>query len=224
MHMPTFARLFCLLTLLPLFAAAQITDLRLPISLDADSTDYDGKNSMLLFRGLRISQGNVGIEADEGRATNLDFEDSVWQFKGNVIIDVEGGHIECDTADLSFTNHQLVLATIGGTPATYELTRPGSEEKTYGRAGRMRYDLTSGVIEFADDATVTEAGNKISSNFIVYDINQQRISAQGSADGEDRVKILFTPRESDAARLDELIEGSDAATSQVPATDGEGDP
>ena len=68
-------------------AGAQLTDLRLPISLDADSTDYDGKNSMLMFRGLRLTQGNIGIEADEGRASNLDFENSVWQFIGNVVID-----------------------------------------------------------------------------------------------------------------------------------------
>ena len=33
---------------------------------------------MLMFRGLRLSQGNIGIEADEGRASNLDFEDSIF--------------------------------------------------------------------------------------------------------------------------------------------------
>src|SRR5210317_2134292 len=124
-------RLTAVLLLLPAAAAAQITDLRLPISLDADSTAYDGKRSMLMFRGLRMTQGTIGIEADEGRASNLDFADSVWQFSGNVVIDVENGHIECETADLQFTDHQLTQATIAGTPATFELKRPGSEEPTY---------------------------------------------------------------------------------------------
>ena len=77
------------LCLLNAAVTAQEEDLRLPISLDADSTDYDGKSSMLMFRGLRLSQGNLGIQADEGRASKLDFEDSVWHFSGNVIIDVE---------------------------------------------------------------------------------------------------------------------------------------
>ena len=76
--------------------AAQRDDLRLPISLDADSSEYDGKSTMVVFEGLRLTQGNTGIEADEGRASKLDFEDSVWQLSGNVIIDVENGHIECD--------------------------------------------------------------------------------------------------------------------------------
>ena len=35
-------------------AIAQNDSLRLPISLDADSTDYDGKSSMLVFRGLTL--------------------------------------------------------------------------------------------------------------------------------------------------------------------------
>ena len=67
------------LLLAPVCALAQIGDSRLPISLDADFSDYDGKSSMLTFTGLRLSQGNIGIEADEGRASKLDFEDSVWQ-------------------------------------------------------------------------------------------------------------------------------------------------
>ena len=80
--------------------SAQLNDLRLPISLDADSTDYDGKSSMLVFRGMRLTQGNIGVQADEGLASKLDFEDSVWQFSGNVVIDTDNGRIECDKADL----------------------------------------------------------------------------------------------------------------------------
>ena len=141
------ARALLLLFLLPTVAAAQLNDLRLPISLDADSTDYDGKSAMLMFRGLKLSQGSIGIEADEGRASKLDFEDSVWRFSGNVVIDVEGGHIECEQADLKFVDHQLLLATIEGAPATFELKRPGSDDVTYAEAGKFcrRRSRTGGI-------------------------------------------------------------------------------
>ena len=195
MRRETTVRLITVLLLLPVAAAAQVTDLRLPISLDADSTAYDGKNSMLMFRGLRMTQGTIGIEAEEGRASNLNFEDSVWQFSGNVIIDVENGHIECDSADLNFTNHQLTLATIAGSPATFELKRPGSEDVTYAEAGKLRYDLLAGTIEFSGDAVITEGGNQIASDFLVYNILEQRINAQGSANGEGKVRITYTPKE-----------------------------
>lgn len=198
-------------------ASAQLNDLRLPISLDADSTAYDGKNSMLMFRGLRLSQGNIGIEADEGRASNLDFENSVWQFNGNVVIDVENGHIESDTADLQFVNHQLTLATIGGAPATFEMTRPGSEETTYAEAGKLRYDLLAGTIEFSEDATITEGGNQISSNYLIYNIVEQRINAQGSPDGDGKVRITYTPKDT----TDEADEITEPDESEEPDTDEE---
>ena len=184
-----------LIVLLPTLAFAQDANLRLPISLDADSTDYDGKSSMLMFRGLRLSQGNIGVEADEGRASKLDFQDSVWRFSGNVIIDVNDGHIECDSADLQFTDHKLRLASIQGSPATFRLQRAGSDEVTYAEAGVLRYDLDTGVVEFSGQARITEGGNQISSIFLVYNIREQRIKAQSGGNGDDKVKITYTPAE-----------------------------
>lgn len=182
-------------------SVAQISDLRLPISLDADSTDYDGKTSMLMFRGLRLTQGNIGVQADEGRASKLDFEDSVWRFSGNVVIDTENGHIECDTADLQFAGHLLRVATITGSPATFEMQRPDSDEITYAQAGRLQYDFGAGVVEFSEQAIITEAGNQISSNFLVYDIAKQRINAQSGGDGDPKVKITYTPRDGEIEDL-----------------------
>ena len=176
---------------------AQSSDLRLPISLDADSTDYDGKSSMLMFRGLKLTQGTIGIEADEGRASKLDFEDSVWQFTGNVVIDTDKGHIECDAADLKFAGHQLRRATITGSPATFESRRPESEEKTLAEAARLTYDFVAGSIEFSGNAVISEGGNKISSEFLVYNIAEQRIKAQSGGDEGSRVKITYTPKEGD---------------------------
>lgn len=186
-----------LLLLLPILAAAQESDLRLPISLDADSTDYDGNSEMLVFRGLRLTQGSIGVEADEGRASKLDFQDSVWRFEGNVVIDVDNGHIECDSADLQFLDNTLKLATIIGTPATFEVKRPGSDETTYAEAGTLSYNLETGIVEFSDHAVFTEGGNQIASSFISYNITDRRINAQSSGEGDDKVKITFTPRQED---------------------------
>ncbi len=190
---------------LPALLCAQEADLQLPISLDADSTDYDGKSSMMMFRGLRLSQGKIGVVADEGRASKLDFQDSVWRFEGNVIIDVENGRIECDSADLQFIGHTLRFASIQGSPATFELQRPESDEITYAEAGRLEYDLGTGVVEFSENAVITEGGNQISSNYLVYNITEQRIKAQSSADSDEKVKITYTPIEAEAEKLTKEI-------------------
>jgi len=190
---------------------AQEADLRLPISVDADSMAYDGKNAMLMYYGLKLNQGSIGIEADEGRASNLDFEDSVWEFKGNVVIDVENGHVECDSAHLKFSGHQLQRATITGSPATFEMQRPGSEVATHAEAGRLEYDFESGIIEFSGNATITEGGNQISSNYLVYNIEEQRINARSAGEGEPRVKIIYTPQDSEDGDDEETPQNQDGS-------------
>lgn len=204
---------FVILMLLPGALLAQEASLQLPISLDADSTDYDGKNSMMMFSGLRLSQGPIGVQADEGRASKLDFQDSVWHFEGNVIIDVENGHIECDSADLQFVGHTLRIASIEGSPATFELQRLDGDEVTYAEAGKLEYDLEAGIVEFSDNAVITEGGNQISSNFLVYNITEQRINAQSSADGDDKVKIRYTPVEESAEQAKQAL--SDQLTEEL---------
>jgi len=175
--------------------AAQVNDLdmRLPMDIDADKTTYDGKNSMIIFSGLRLTQGHISIQADEGRATRMELEDSAWQFSGNVVIDIGAGHIECDAAELQFDEFQLKRATVTGSPAKYRLRRSGADDETYAEAGRLSYDVSAGVIEFSDQATITEGGNQISSNVLVYNIAEQRINAQSSGEDEGRVRITYTP-------------------------------
>lgn len=205
-----FSILVALNLFVPGLASAQDYDFRLPISLDADSSYYDGKSTMVMFRGLRLTQGNIGIEADEGRASKLDFEESIWQLSGNVIIDVENGHIECESADLTFTDYTLTLATITGSPATFEMQRPNSPVPTYAEAGRLEYDLNKGIIEFSEQATITENGNRISSSYLVYNIKEQVINAQSGEGGDPKVRITYTPQEASAPEADEDSVDADA--------------
>lgn len=186
----------CFLALLaPVTGIAQVNDLdmRLPMGIDADNTTIDGKNSMIIFNGLRLTQGSVSIQADEGRATRMELEDSSWQFSGNVIIDIGAGHIEAEAAVLMFDEFRLKQAVVTGSPATYDLQRPGTGERTYAEAGRLNYNVDAGVIEFSEEATITEGGNQISSSLLVYNITEQRISAEGSGEEDDRVRITYTP-------------------------------
>ncbi len=183
------------LLLLPLLAYAQVPDLdmRLPMDIDADNTTIDGKNSMIIFSGLRLTQGRVSIQADEGRATRMELEDSYWHFAGNVIIDVGNGRIQCASAELYFDEFRLRNAIVTGSPAIYDLQRPGTDEVTHAEAGRLDYDVDEGVIRFSEEATITEGGNQISSNVLVYNIAEQRINADSTGEEDGRVRITYTP-------------------------------
>ncbi len=200
------------LALLPLAATAQVTDLdlRLPWDIDAESTSFDGKTSMIVFSGLRLSQGRIGIEADEGRATNTEGEDGSWRFTGNVIIDIDNGHIECDSANLTFAQYQLRQAIVTGSPATFELKRPGKDEVTYAEAGKLKYDVDAGIIEFSDDATINEGSNQISSHFLVYNIAEQRINADSNGGEDGRVRITYTPTNGNSNEPDSAPDSADS--------------
>jgi len=191
-NLSTAAALILLIS--PSLATAQIVDLdRLPWTIDSETMSFDGKTSTIIYTGLQFSQGEISIEADEGRATTREQETSTWQFSGNVVIDLNNGRIECDTAVLQFDGSVLHIATVTGKPATFELTRAATDDVTYAEAGSLKYDVVNGIIEFSEEATITESGNEISSNFLVYNILERRINADSSGVGDDRVRITYTP-------------------------------
>ncbi len=173
---------------------------RLPISLDADSSEFDRRNNLMLFRGLRITQGTIGIEADRGQTlfggdSSPDFRDSVWRFEGAVRIDVGTTHILCDSAELTFRDHRLSTAVAAGDPARFRDYRPEEGTTTTGQAGRFEYDLTAGRVTFSGDARISEGSNTIAGDLLVYDVNEQVVTARGR-DGEDsKVSLTIVPEE-----------------------------
>lgn len=186
--------LVCVFAIVALPAKAQVVDLdQLPWTLDSETAVFDGKTATYLYTGLRFSQGNISIESDEGRATNGTEDNRELKFSGNVVIIVNNGRIECDNANLQFTGSTLSSAVVTGAPATYELTRAAADDVTYAEAGRLRYDVAAGIIEFSEDATITESGNQIASNYLLYNINERRIKADSSGSDDDRVRITYTP-------------------------------
>jgi lipopolysaccharide export system protein LptA len=191
-----------MLLMSPSLATAQIVDLdRLPWTIDSETMSFDGKTSTIIYTGLQFSQGQISIEADEGRATTREQENSTWQFSGNVVIDLNNGHIECESAELQFAGSVLNTATVTGKPATFELTRTDADDVTYAEAGNLKYDVVRGIIEFSEQAKITESGNEISSNFLVYNILERRINADSSGVGDDRVRITYTPTDDLAERI-----------------------
>jgi lipopolysaccharide export system protein LptA len=189
-------RLVIAALLLPLVSIAQDSELdlrRLPWDIFAETMDFDGKTSTYIYTGVQFSQGDISIRSDEGRATIGETDLGSWSFEGNVIIDVSGGRIECQSAELFFDGTALAKAVVSGSPATFQMQRSGSDDATHAEAGKLLYDVRKGVIEFSEQATIAESGNQISSNYLVYNINERRISADSSGAEDGRVRLTYTP-------------------------------
>jgi lipopolysaccharide transport protein LptA len=173
---------------------AQIDTSKLPITIDAESTGYLGDQSILTFKDLRLSQGDISISSDKGQASKLDFENSTWKFEGNVKIILKNGKVESSSAFLEFEKHQIKTAIISGNQAIIEFRREGENSPTLAKANRIDYDFEKDIVDFSGDVTIEEDGNQISSDYLVYNINNQTIQAQSNNKDNPKVKITYTPR------------------------------
>lgn len=163
----------------------------LPITVEADSSDFDYRNEALRFTKVRITQGDVRIEAASAVASGLNFEDSRWQFEGAVRITVPGGFLVSDSAAVEFKANRITRADIAGQPAQFEQQR--NDQLARGRASRIDYDLASGNVRLEGDAWLTDGRNEINGPSLVYDLGAQRVVAN-SGQGDQRVRITIKPQ------------------------------
>ena len=163
----------------------------MPITLDADSSDFDYDTNRLVFRGLRMTQGTLGISADLAESDRLDFDDGLWIFTGNVVIESKNTVLFCDEARLKFREHQLQHAELRGVPARFEQRDPETQALTEGRATLILYDVPTGIVQMAEDAWFSDGSNEIFGANITYDLEQRHITADSGESGP--VKILIEP-------------------------------
>ncbi|HEY5624633.1 MAG TPA: LptA/OstA family protein [Gammaproteobacteria bacterium] len=168
-----------------------------PILLDAESSSFDQKNETVVFRSLNITQGDIGIRADEAVASALDFERSEWSFTGNVVITIESAKIEADTAELVFANHGLVTAELRGRPARFEDLSSTREEPISGSANILSYDNTTRVLQMSESARLSEGSNEMTGCNLIYDLNQEQITSGSSGCGEQVVITIVPPASDD---------------------------
>ncbi|MDH4260065.1 MAG: hypothetical protein OEW16_07145 [Gammaproteobacteria bacterium] len=171
-------------------AHAQDRD-RLPITVEARSTDFDYKNSVLVFNDVSIVQGAVRITAERAQASGLDFEDSGWEFSGTVHIKLVDGELASDSARVRFSKGEIQSATVTGTPATFEQRHEA--DLAQGHANRIDYDLGRGTVELAGDAWLSDGRNEITGPTLVYSTGTQRVISR------QQVVITINPREPEPA-------------------------
>jgi lipopolysaccharide transport protein LptA len=169
---------------------------KLPIQLEARSTDFDYKNNTLLFHGVRISQGGLSIEADEGTATGLDFKSSHWLFRGHVRIVVPGGLLSSDEARIAFAANLIASAEITGDPADFEQKR--GKDIARGHARHIVYEPAAGTVRLTEDAWLSDGTNEIHGETLVYNMRDQRVLANPNEQGSQPVRITINPKQSEA--------------------------
>ena len=164
----------------------------LPISVEAQSSDFDYKNGVLVFTRVVITQGDARVEADRATATGLNFESSRWRLEGNVRIRAEGGSLSSDLATVSFENDEISVAQVVGAPASFAQQR--GNRSAEGRARQIDYDLTSGRVRLSGDAWLSDGSNQITGSTLVYSMREERVVAEAGEQGGQPVRITINPK------------------------------
>ena len=184
-----------LATLLACGAAAAPYDTQAPINLEAASSDFDYRNNTLVFRQIRITQGQLTVEADEANATGLEFANASWTLKGDVRITVPDGKLAANDAVVSFRDNQIARAVVRGKPASFEQRLKESGQLARGRADAIEYDVRNGTVQLSGDAWLSDGQNEIRGSTLIYDIARQRVAANPGATTPGGVRITINPKE-----------------------------
>jgi len=188
-----------MLALLALLAAAQARAAappQQPILFDAQSSEFDLKNNNAIFRKVRIAQGTTTISADQGqttKGTGISFDDSLWVFKGNVKITVNGGQLTSDDAEINFRRKALATAVVNGKPAAFEQRVAKTGKVAHGHADSIDYDAGKGVVHLSKNAWLSDGQTEIRGDSLKYDVLAQLIKSEGSDSGAQRVHIVIAP-------------------------------
>jgi lipopolysaccharide transport protein LptA len=168
----------------------------LPIVINANSSDFSYETRKLVFEGLRLDQGDFSIEADKAETDELDFNDGIWIFTGNVVFQTADATMRCETAELTFNNHELTLADMRGGPAWFEQTGEDGNINS-GEASSIIYRLRAGTLELNDKAKFSDGTNKVSGDLITYDMQGRHLRADAGTSGPVKIRIEPPDRNKD---------------------------
>lgn len=187
------ALLTLLLLPLSLAHAAPLQKSTANIVVESDSAEVDAVSKKIVLPKVRIAQDGYVIQADEARATGLNFENSEWVFSGQVKITTPDGFSTADRATVLFAQNQITQLHITGAPATFEQHDPEKQTLAQGRAGNIDYDLQKNTVRLSKQAWVKYGQNEASSNALVYDVNTKSVVASRDEQQGERVRITINP-------------------------------
>jgi lipopolysaccharide export system protein LptA len=168
-----------------------------PINLDAQSSELDLRTNNVYFRKVRIAQGANSVTADQGQATREalggNFDNSLWTFRGNVKITMQGGLLTADEAQVDFAKKLLSKAVAHGKPAEFEQRLEKTGKVAHGHAEDIDYDAAKGIVRLTKNAWLTDGQNEVRGESLKYNVLAQSIIADAAEQNSQRVHIIITP-------------------------------
>jgi lipopolysaccharide transport protein LptA len=165
------------------------------IVLDAASSQIDYAANRLTFTDVTISQGELRIHADKAVANGvgLRFDDSRWEFSGNVVLQMGRGSLSANETTVRFAGNRIASAQARGSPAQFEQQVATLSKPVRGHAARIDYDIAAQSVRLTQDAWLFDGRNEINSPTLIYNIRDQIARSETRQGSSERVQITIRP-------------------------------
>lgn len=176
--------------------AAELSSAR-AYTWSADVLNSDFRSESLQLSGnVRVTQGDLSIEAQSATATNFRSDNSEWMFNKEVRIRSQQADLTSDTASASFVKGQIATARAEGAPAQFQQNNAPAGGLVRGRAGVIEYDFESGTVRLTDEVWFSNGKDEFRGDVVIYDIRQERVQINPGGQAPGRVQGVIRPRAS----------------------------
>ena len=156
----------------------------------------------------------VYVEAD---SVEIDEKLGVGVYKGAVRF-VQGS-IELFADEVTIHREQKEISKViaKGDQASVRQQLGGAKGEMKAQANRIEYVANQDRIYLYGDARLVQGGDEFKGDYIEYGLQQESVVARSEDNGEERVKIVIQPRESDQSAAQAPVQEPAQAPVQTPA-------
>lgn len=136
-------------------------------------------------RNAPFRMNAVSVEIDQKAGTAL--------YRGNVVMTQGSLRLEADRVEAKMKDGHLVEVTALGKPTRVRARRQEGEEEMLADAERIVYRADTRDLELTGSAYVRQGANEFRAHYILYGLDDQRLSALGSDEQDGRVQAVYYP-------------------------------
>ncbi len=137
-------------------------------------------------------------------------------YKGNVIVTQGSLTLKGDVITVMHPNSELKSVKSVGTPANFKRFSHIDQAWSKGKASSIEYDAIHKTVLLIGDAEVEQPGEHlIKGPRLFYDMTNQTLKAQATANEKGRVSVTFTPANTPTSTPENTSVETDGASSQT---------
>ncbi len=143
--------------------------------------------------GLALSTDSNQPMLIEANSAELDDKNGVSIYRGNVKVTQGTLVLTGETMTVYNSGNDISKVIMEGDPATYRQRPDGKEQDINASARKMEYFKNPDKVILTSDAKVEQEGDILRSEHIVYDIDNDQVTAGGD-NPNHRVRITLQPK------------------------------